>query len=195
MTMPNIDPQPGSFTEIRLHDTTGDGPGIKWGSADPEGSVAAAAGSLYFRTNGSVYKKSSGSGDTGWEELTGGVPTQPSFLMGITVDGGGSGISTGIKGRSVVPRDCTINQTTLLSTDASATNGFATVDIGIGDYSSYPTVASIVGANPPVLLNTNKYRDATMSGWSTTLLAGQIIEYNVTLASGISRLTLALVCQ
>lgn len=39
------------------------------GSADPEGAQAAPAGSFYLRTNGSVYKKDSGSGDTGWLEL------------------------------------------------------------------------------------------------------------------------------
>lgn len=39
------------------------------GSADPEGSQAAPAGSFYLRTNGSVYKKDSGSGNTGWLEL------------------------------------------------------------------------------------------------------------------------------
>lgn len=40
------------------------------GSADPEGAQTAPAGSFYLRTNGSVYKKDSGSGNTGWLELT-----------------------------------------------------------------------------------------------------------------------------
>jgi hypothetical protein len=39
---------------------------IKSGSADPEGAVSAPAGSIYLRTNGTVYKKTSGSGNTDW---------------------------------------------------------------------------------------------------------------------------------
>lgn len=39
------------------------------GSGDPESSQSAAAGSLYLRTNGSIYIKASGSGNTGWLEI------------------------------------------------------------------------------------------------------------------------------
>jgi hypothetical protein len=39
------------------------------GSGDPEGNQTAEAGSMYLRTNGSVYIKGSGSGDTGWLEI------------------------------------------------------------------------------------------------------------------------------
>jgi hypothetical protein len=46
---------------------------IKAGSADPEGAVTAPAGSIYMRTNGTVYKKSSGSGNTGWDAFAAGV--------------------------------------------------------------------------------------------------------------------------
>jgi hypothetical protein len=41
---------------------------IKSGSADPEGAVSAPAGSIYLRTNGTVYKKTSGSGNTDWDD-------------------------------------------------------------------------------------------------------------------------------
>lgn len=39
------------------------------GSADPESSVTAAPGSLYLRTNGKLYKKKTGSSNTGWVEM------------------------------------------------------------------------------------------------------------------------------
>lgn len=37
------------------------------GSGDPEGSVSAPVGAIYRRTNGYVYDKISGTGNTGWE--------------------------------------------------------------------------------------------------------------------------------
>jgi hypothetical protein len=46
---------------------------IKAGSADPEGSVTAPAGSIYMRTNGTIYKKSSGSGNTDWDAFAAGA--------------------------------------------------------------------------------------------------------------------------
>lgn len=45
------------------------GPVITSGAADPESSVAAPAGSFYLRTNGTPYRKASGSGNTGWSSL------------------------------------------------------------------------------------------------------------------------------
>lgn len=43
---------------------------IHSGSGDPEGSVSAPAGSMYMRTNGTWYRKSSGSGNTNWVTVT-----------------------------------------------------------------------------------------------------------------------------
>jgi hypothetical protein len=46
------------------------GPGITKHSTDPEGIVTAPVGSIVLRTdNGAVYKKTTGSGNTGWQEL------------------------------------------------------------------------------------------------------------------------------
>lgn len=53
---------------LKVSGTTG--PGLYAGSGSPEGSVTAEIGSLYQRSNGStgtaVYRKESGSGNTGW---------------------------------------------------------------------------------------------------------------------------------
>lgn len=56
--------------------------GMYGGSADPEGSQTAEPGSIYLRTNGNLYKKTSGSGNTGWTLISTGV--------GVT----GSGLAT-----------------------------------------------------------------------------------------------------
>jgi hypothetical protein len=41
-------------------------PRIIGGSADPEGSAIAGPGSMYLRSNGSWYRKTTGTGSTGW---------------------------------------------------------------------------------------------------------------------------------
>ena len=46
-------------------------PKITAGSANPESNETAPTGSLYLRTNGTLYRKGSGTGNTGWIALTG----------------------------------------------------------------------------------------------------------------------------
>jgi len=45
-------------------------PGVYEGSVDPEGAIAAPAGSLYLRANGWHYRKAAGSGVSGWVAVT-----------------------------------------------------------------------------------------------------------------------------
>lgn len=61
----------GSFTlPVGLKVSGTSGPGIYAGAGSPEGSVTGEVGSLYQRSNGgadtAVYRKESGSGNTGW---------------------------------------------------------------------------------------------------------------------------------
>lgn len=39
------------------------------GSAAPEGSITAPPGTLYSRSNGEIYRKATGTGNTGWRAL------------------------------------------------------------------------------------------------------------------------------
>lgn len=48
---------------------TAGGSGVYVGAASPEGAVTAPQGSLYLRTNGLVYRKATGSGNTGWVDM------------------------------------------------------------------------------------------------------------------------------
>ena len=63
------------------------------GVGTPEASVAAGVGSLYMRTDGgsdtSVYRKESGSGDTGWVA----IKTPASLPLSVTNGGTGSDLS------------------------------------------------------------------------------------------------------
>lgn len=110
--------------------------------------------------------------------------------IGITIDGGGSAITTGIKGYIEVPYPCTINRATMLADQS----GSAVVDIWKAAYASYPPTVSntITAAALPTISATNKSQDSTLTGWTVTVAAGDILGFNVNSASTITRLHLIL---
>lgn len=68
------------------------------GAGDPEGAQTAEPGSMYFRTNGTIYYKGSGSGNTGWTAISGGAmkvitngyDVLPSLGQGAQMTSGGA---------------------------------------------------------------------------------------------------------
>lgn len=167
---------------------------IAEGSGSPEGSKIAPVASLFLRGDGAagttLYTKTAGTGNTGWDP----VPSSNSAIgaLGITIDGGGGEITTGIKGDIYVPYNCTIQSVTMLADVAGA----AVVDIWKDVYANYPpTVAnSITASAKPTITSTNKSTDATLTGWGTgkTVTAGDTLRFNVDSAATITRLTLTL---
>lgn len=147
----------------------------------------------------------SGSGDT--QEITLGTNLSMSgttinaatgsgdpVLVGITIDGGGQVISTGVKGFLVIPLSGTITKATLLSTDASATSGSIVIDVWMDTYANYPpaNADSITASAPPTLSSANKSQDSTLTGWTTGVTAGHILGFNVDSATTVTRVTLTL---
>lgn len=108
---------------------------------------------------------------------------------GITVDGGGTTITTGSKGFTQINFNCTIAGWTILG-DVS---GSCVIDILRSTYAAFPTTVSIVGGgNAPTLSGAQK-NTAAPSGWtSTSIVSGDIIEFSVSSASGIARANLIL---
>jgi hypothetical protein len=113
-------------------------------------------------------------------------------LVGITIDGAGEVITTGVKGFLVVPITGTITKVTLLSTDASATAGDIVMDIWSDVYGNYPptNADSITASAPPTLSGANKSQDSTLTGWSTSATAGTIWAFNVDSASTVTRVSM-----
>lgn len=62
---------PGTLSSNTV--TFANGVKMQTGTGDPEGSITAPQGSMFLRTNGgsatTIYAKTSGSGNTGWEPL------------------------------------------------------------------------------------------------------------------------------
>lgn len=110
--------------------------------------------------------------------------------MGITIDGGGSAITTGIKGDLVVPVACTIVSATLVADQS----GSIVIDVWKDTYANYPpTVADTITASAkPTLSTAVKSQDTTLTGWTTAVAAGDTIRFNVDSASTVTRITLSL---
>jgi len=106
----------------------------------------------------------------------------------FVVDGGGSVITTGSKGYVEVPFDGTINRVTVLGDQS----GSIVVDIKKSTYSGFPTTSSIVASAPPTLSSAQKSQDSTLTGWTTAITAGDVLEYSVTSASTVTRVTVSL---
>ena len=99
-------------------------------------------------------------------------------------------VSTGIAGWLEVPFACTITSATILA-DAS---GSAVVDIWKDTYANYPptNADSITSSTPPTLSGAIKNTDPTLSGWTTSIAAGDILYFNVDSATTVKQLTVSL---
>lgn len=128
--------------------------------------------------------------------ITGTVPTANTganliiSTIGITIDGGGVALTTGVKGYLSVPFACTIVSVTLLA-DVS---GSMVVDIWKDTYANYPpTVADTITASAkPTISSATKATDATLTGWTTAVAAGDTLGFNIDSCSTITRATLVL---
>lgn len=110
--------------------------------------------------------------------------------FGITIDGGGSAITTGDKGNIVVPYDCEIVGWTILGD----VTGSIVVDLWKDTYANYPpTVAdTITGTEKPTLSSAIKNQDNTLTSWTTSVSAGDIIKFNVDSASTVQRVNIVI---
>lgn len=106
------------------------------------------------------------------------------------IDGGGSAITTGVKGEVTLDFACSIVAATLLADQS----GSIVVDIWKDSYANYPpTVADTITASAkPTLSSAIKSQDTTLTGWTTSIAAGDVLRFNVDSASTVERATLTL---
>lgn len=113
------------------------------------------------------------------------------FVAGITIDGGGAVPGTGSKGYIQVPFAGTIQSWTLLADQS----GSAQITVKKSTYAGFPTTSSIVASAQPKLTSAQKNTDSTLTGWTTTVAAGDALEFNLDSVTTCTRLTLTLVIQ
>jgi hypothetical protein len=110
---------------------------------------------------------------------------------GITIETcAGSEITPGIYGDLEIPCNSVITQWTVLADR----DGSAVLDVWRSTYAAFPPTATetITGGSLPTLLSGVKAQDTVLAGWTTTLLAGDILRFNVNSASTVTRLQLQL---
>ena len=115
--------------------------------------------------------------------------------LGLTIDGSGIELTTGYKGFIRVPYACTITKATLLG-DIS---GDIVIDLWKCSYADYDAGVthpvdgdSITSASSPTLSSATKSEDSTLTDWTTSITAGDIIAFNVDSITDITKATLIL---
>lgn len=124
------------------------------------------------------------------------LPTnQKTRTIIYVVDGGGSPITTGLKGYIYVPFACTITEADLLADQA----GSIVVNVWKCAYSAFDAGAThpvaadkITASAPPTISSAVKAQDGTLTGWTASISAGDVLAFNVDSISTIQRVTLAL---
>jgi hypothetical protein len=113
--------------------------------------------------------------------------------IGITIDGGGSAITTGVKGYVTVPYACTITEWYL----TGDTSGAIKIDVWREDFAGgvLPDDSdSITNANEPEITASGVMAsDTDLANWtSVTIAANDIIGFNVDSCTSITKATLVL---
>jgi hypothetical protein len=106
-----------------------------------------------------------------------------------TIDGGGQAVSTGAKGQFNIPVNCTITGWVLTADQVGST----VVDVLRSTYGAFPTTSSIASIDKPTLASAQKNENLAVSAWTTSLNAGDQLQFNVNSATTVTRLNLTLV--
>jgi hypothetical protein len=131
-----------------------------------------------------------GSGADGAAGPTGPAGAGQSAIQ-IIISSETGAISTGIKDYIEVPFDCTILSARLFADQT----GSIVIDINKATYAGLFTTASICASALPTLSSERKSEDATLTGWTTSLSEGDVLEYEVDSATTVERVTLSLIIE
>lgn len=107
--------------------------------------------------------------------------------FGITIDGAGNVITTGFKQYLIVPYNCVITGWYIIAN----TVGSCVIDVW-KDITIPTSGDSITGTEKPTLTGQQTNSDSSLSTWTTTVNANDIIGFNVDSISGLSKITLVI---
>jgi len=109
--------------------------------------------------------------------------------FGVTIDGNGGVVAVGQRGYVTIPYNGTITDWELFGDRA----GTCTIDIRKSTYSGFPTQTSITGSAPiTVSPAAQKAASSTLTGWTTTITAGDVYGFTLNAATLFTRITLIL---
>ena len=151
------------------------------------------AGDFTIDQSGSVWICTAAGSPGTWAKA-GSSPGSPlTRNLEVVIDGGGSVLTTGIAGDIFIDFACTIKKVTMLADQS----GSIVVDIWKAAYGSYPpTVANTITASDiPTISTATKSQDSTLTGWTTSISAGDCLRFNINSVTSIKRVLLALDLQ
>lgn len=114
---------------------------------------------------------------------------QESKTFGLTIDGGGTAITTGVKGDITIPFDCYVDSWYITADQV----GSIVIDVWKDIFANFPpTVAdSIAGTEKPTLSASAFNSDTNLTTWTTRrITSGDVIRFNVDSASTVTRVNL-----
>lgn len=148
---------------------------------------------LFDSTTGKVIKRATG---TGFMRAASGVYSASKLkrTVGTSIGDGTNVITTGVAGFVSCPVAGTITKVRLLSSDAAVTSGSIVVDIWKDTYANYPpTVADTITASAkPTITTATKSEDSTLTGWTTSVSAGDVFGFNVDSVTSLKQVTVEL---
>ena len=156
------------------------------GGAD-EISIAGLSGEAADAQPPKAHKSNHAAG--GSDVLTG-ADIAIQKVITFIIDGGGAAIATGEKGHLRIPFKCEIQKVTLLADQT----GSIVIDIWKDTYANFPPAVadSICAAAKPTIAAGVKDEDATLTDWTKTITADDILAFNVDSVTDIERVTIAL---
>ncbi len=158
----------------------------------PASSVDAEL-ALFDSTTGKLLKRATG---TGFVRAASGVASVSTLkrTVGMLIGDGTNVISTGVQGFVSCPVAGTITKVRLLSSDAASTSGSIVVDVWKDTYANYPpTVADTITASAkPTITTATKSEDSTLTGWTTSVSAGDVFGFKVDSVTSLKRVTVEL---
>jgi Repeat of unknown function (DUF5907) len=179
-------------TGLTLTGTTLTAAGSGGDVVGPAASVDAEI-ALFDSTTGKLLKRLTG---TGFVRAASGVASVSKLkrTVGLIIGDGTNVISTGVQGFVSCPVAGTITKARLLSSDASVTSGSIVVDVWKDTYANYPPVVgdSITASAKPTISSTTKAEDSTLTGWTTSVSAGDVFGFNVDSVTSLKRVTVEL---
>ena len=160
------------------HDRTRDHSGFElaeWVIIDPDIGTYSSGSNLQDVLEEIYATVSTGSGSAGLE---------------FVIDGGGSAISTGIKFDYELPYAGVFTAVRMFADQS----GSIVVDLWKDTYANYPptNADSITASAKPTISSATKSQDTTLTGWTTSFSAGDVIRVNVDSCTSITKATVSL---
>jgi hypothetical protein len=108
--------------------------------------------------------------------------------INYVIDSGSIAMLPGNKGSVTLDVSGTLESLVILSDQ----QGDLTVDIKKSTYSTFPSFTSIVGGVYPQMTNSRKIRDDNLNNWDRTIVAGNILTFDVIAVNNINRFLISL---